>query len=47
MTYPGGGGINTGGGTGCIEPVDPDWLREGWGGGNCDGVGLCIEGVGG
>ncbi len=39
--------INTGGGTGCIEPVPPMWLREGWGGGNCAGVGLCIEGFGG
>ncbi len=34
-------------GSGGIEPVDPDWPREGWPGRNCDGKGLIIEGFGG
>ena len=37
--------ITPGLGGGGIEPYDPDWPREGFGG--CDGHGLFIEGVGG
>ncbi len=44
--YPDGGDI-TPGDIGGIEPVDPDWPRDGWPGGNCDSYGLIIEGFGG